>query len=233
MPSSEPNRIVELFSDFFLLGTALKAGTSDNGDARVVRAHLLTMFGAVDQRGEAVGISRDVIAQAKFALAAFLDEMVMTSRWREKRQWTSQLLQYELFQTQSAGVEFFDRLDAVRRQLPLNAHLLETYYLCLVLGFQGRYAIAGREKLSILIGELRRDLEVKQGEVPPLSPHAKQVDEVRQKRQESIVPLVLSGACCVLALLVYVLLGFMVGSNADEVAHKFDRVAHEVIEGGP
>jgi len=233
MPSAEPNRIVELFSDFFLLGNALKASASDNGNPRAVRAHLLTMFGAVDQRGESIGIPRDVIAQAKFALAAFLDEMVMTSRWREKHQWMSQLLQYELFQTQAAGVEFFDHLDAVRRQLPLNGHLLEIYYLCLVLGFQGKYAIAGREKLSILMGELRRDLEVKQGEPPPLSPHAKQLDEVRQKRQESIVPLVLSGACCALALLVYVLLGFMVSSNADDVANKFDRVAHEVTEGGP
>jgi type VI secretion system protein ImpK len=191
------------------------------------------MFAEGDQRAAGSGVSKDVLLEAKFALAAFLDEMVMTSRWPEKHQWASQLLQYEIFQTQVAGVEFFDHLDGVRRRLPLNAHLLEIYYLCLLLGFQGKYALAGREKLAALLGEVRHDLEITYGDTPALSPNAERPDEVRKKQQESMLPLVLTGACCGVVLLIYIVLSFMVGSNATDVAAKFDHLAQQVSEGAP
>jgi type VI secretion system protein ImpK len=232
MPIPHANRLSALFSDFFVLGPALKSA-SNFGDPHTLQSHVLGMFAEADQRADASGVPKEVVCEAKFALAAFLDEMVMTSRWPEKHQWTSQLFQYELFQTQVAGVEFFDHLDGVRRRLPLNAPLLEVYYLCLLLGFQGKYALAGREKLATLLGEMRHDLEIIYGEPPALSPNAKRLDEVRQKQQESMLPLVLTGTCCGLVLLIYIVLSFLVGSNASEVAEKFDHLAQQMSEGAP
>lgn len=48
----------------------------------------------------------------------------------------------------------------------LNTDLLELYYLCLALGFEGKYKLQGREQLRALIQDLGRDLQTRRGEVP-------------------------------------------------------------------
>src|SRR5438093_8521298 len=166
------NGLTTLFENCFVLGTALK-GMSNCGDHARLRSHLIEMFLDADRKGETFGLPKEVLRQAKYAVAAFLDEMVMNSRWPEKHRWASQMLQYELFGTQVAGVEFFDYLDTVRRKLPLNTDLLEVYYRCLALGFQGQYRLAGREKLKALIEDIKQDLQAKQGEITLFSPNGK------------------------------------------------------------
>jgi type VI secretion system protein ImpK len=232
MSTHHTNPLLSLFSDLFVLGTTLKTA-SNPGDVSTLQSRILAMLGEIDQRADAGGITKDVVMDAKFAVAAFIDEMVMTSRWPEKGQWGSRLLQYELFQTQVGGVEFFDHLDGIRRRLPLNAPLLEVYYVCLLLGFRGKFALIGHEKLAGLVADLRRDLDLTYGEPPPLSPNAKRPDEARQKRQESVLPLVLSGACCGLVLLIYIVLSFMIGSSAADVAEKFGQIAQQASEDSP
>ena len=47
-----------------------------------------------------------------------------------------------------AGERFFERLDKVRRAGEGKAELLEIYYLCMALGFEGKYKIAGPAKVG-------------------------------------------------------------------------------------
>ena len=176
---------------------------------------------------------KEVLRQAKYAVAAFLDEMVMNSRWPEKHRWASQMLQYELFGTQVAGVEFFDYLDTVRRKLPLNTDLLEVYYRCLALGFQGQYRLAGREKLKALIEDIKQDLQAKQGEIPLFSPNGKRPDEVRHLLKSPVFPLVASGIGLGVALLIYFVLAFIVSSDAHDVAAKLVPLTAQVTEVNP
>jgi type VI secretion system protein ImpK len=229
MPT-ERNPCMTLFSDFFVLGVSLR-GLNNCGDPVALRSQLLTMFAEADRRADTFGVATEVMQQAKYALAAFLDEMIMSSRWSEKQQWASRLLQYELFQTQAAGVEFFDHLDAIRRRLPLNIDLLEVYYVCLLLGFQGRYKLGGREKLVALMADVRRDLQVKQGEFLPFSPHGKRPDDIRQKRQESMLPVAISVGCAGVALLIYIVLAIMQSVDANDVANKLSARAKQAAEG--
>src|SRR6478672_10404327 len=105
MHVSEPKHLLDLFSELFLLAPAFKGAALNNADPQLFRSNLLTMFGTVEQQCEANGLPSEVVAQAKFALAVFIDEMIMTSKWRDKNQWAAQLLQYELFKTQAGGVE--------------------------------------------------------------------------------------------------------------------------------
>ena len=175
MSSAKPdNALLALFSDLLLLG-AISCDASEIGNVGKFRERVMELFQHAEQDGQRMGIPRDTLRLAKFAVAAFLDEMILNSSCRQKEEWAFRTLQYELFNTQEAGVEFFQELNAVRHSVPLNVDLLELYYLCLTLGFEGQFTLTGREKRKTLINELAHDLQVKQA-AHVLSPHAERPD---------------------------------------------------------
>jgi len=85
------------------------------------------------KRGE---VSREDYDQARFAVCAWIDEAIIASRWDGATEWLREQLQRVYYNTTDAGEKFFDRLNS------LGAHqreVREVYYLCLALGFRGRY----------------------------------------------------------------------------------------------
>ena len=73
---------------------------------------------------------------AFFPVIAWIDEVVLSSKNKDKRLWRKQLLQKKFFNTSNAGYEFFERLDG----LSDSAYDLRLLYLyCMFLGFKGRY----------------------------------------------------------------------------------------------
>jgi type VI secretion system protein ImpK len=108
-------------------------------DLPALRSHLLALLDAFARHPTAQDVPEE-IDEARFALVALADEMIIVSDWSQREQWRGDSLQLQLFQTNRAGDEFYDRLAALR---PDQNHAREVYYACLVLGFEGRYA--GRE----------------------------------------------------------------------------------------
>jgi type VI secretion system protein ImpK len=87
---------------------------------------------------------------ALFALLAWADEALITASWPGAPYWQRHLLQRQHFNVTTAGVEFYSRLDDLRKD---QAQVREVYALCLSLGFKGRYASA---QLSRQLDERRR-----------------------------------------------------------------------------
>lgn len=83
------------------------------------------------------GWSTENYKAARFAVCAWVDEIIMNSNWDHRSQWQSELLQTEFYRTTNAGEEFFDRLEQL---YPEQKSVREVYYICLALGFRGRYA---------------------------------------------------------------------------------------------
>jgi type VI secretion system protein ImpK len=89
-------------------------------------------------------VSEEDYRQAHFAVCAWVDEAILNSPWKEKAQWMREQLQRLHYQTTDAGEEFFERLN---RLGPAQAGVREVYYLCLAMGFTGRYCNPGDEFL--------------------------------------------------------------------------------------
>jgi type VI secretion system protein ImpK len=73
---------------------------------------------------------------ARFAIVAWADETILSSDWNSKDKWQREQLQRIYYQTTDAGEIFFDRLNSIG---PHQRDVREVYYLCLALGFKGRY----------------------------------------------------------------------------------------------
>jgi type VI secretion system protein ImpK len=81
---------------------------------------------------------------ARFAIFAWIDESILSSSWKERNRWLGEQLQRIYYQTSDAGEIFFEKLNS------LGLHQRDTrevYYLCLAMGFAGRYCNPGDELL--------------------------------------------------------------------------------------
>ncbi|OEU65340.1 MAG: type VI secretion system protein ImpK [Desulfobacterales bacterium PC51MH44] len=81
---------------------------------------------------------------ARFAVFAWVDEAILSSSWDQKIRWQGEQLQRLYYQTADAGEAFFERLNAIG---PHQRDVREVYYLCLAMGFMGRYCHEGDEYL--------------------------------------------------------------------------------------
>jgi type VI secretion system protein ImpK len=95
------------------------------------------------------GVKQGLVSQedydgARFAICSWIDEAMLNSSWNQRQQWQREQLQRLYYQTTEAGEEFFERLNQLG---PHQREVREIYYLCLALGFMGRFCQAGDEAL--------------------------------------------------------------------------------------
>lgn len=89
-------------------------------------------------------VSPEDFEAGRFAVCAWIDEAILNSNWPQKQQWQREQLQRLYYQTTEAGEEFFERLNVLGLH---QREVREVYYLCLALGFMGRFHQPGDEVL--------------------------------------------------------------------------------------
>ncbi len=148
----------------------IKAGiVAPSNDLRQKIAGMLEDF---EKRAERYRFNHKIVQVSKFALAAFVDETVLTNNFPLKNEWEKNPLQLEYFGEQLAGNKFFEKLEAMLNQIDVTADAVEIYYFCMLLGFKGRYAVYEHDKLLATMQSTANAL-VKAGKIKPveLSPH--------------------------------------------------------------
>ena len=88
--------------------------------------------------------------QVLYALAVLCDEVILTAGGQVGGIWGRHLLEERFFGSNVAGDQFFERLNRLQGA---PAEVLEIYYLCLTLGFSGRYQ-KGDPQLESIQAEL-------------------------------------------------------------------------------
>ncbi|MCW5980968.1 MAG: DotU family type IV/VI secretion system protein [Bryobacteraceae bacterium] len=138
-----------LFQELLTAVVRLRAGRQDVVSAEKFRGQVLHAIKFADQQAKTQGYTEDDIRLAVFAIVAFLDETILNLRQPVFKDWVRKPLQEELFGRHVAGETFFENLQQLlgRRDTPELADLLEVYYLCLLLGYLGRYSISSKAEL--------------------------------------------------------------------------------------
>ncbi|MDQ8021116.1 MAG: DotU family type IV/VI secretion system protein [Moraxellaceae bacterium] len=132
------------------------------GDETVFRMQVESHLSQARMAAMDAGFEREDIDAAVFAVVAWIDEAVLCSSWDRAGAWSRRPLQKTYFNTTRAGVEFFTRLDAVASN---NAAVREVFFLCLALGFKGRFAAdGGRMALEEIKAREFKALMGKEGE---------------------------------------------------------------------
>lgn len=119
----------------YVLG--LRATPSDkSGEYKQVRDDVARLLEQSRQSSLEHCCPQEEYDQARFAVCAWIDETLLASDWDQKQLWQREQLQRLYYNTTDAGVELFERLEQLDHR---QNDLREVFYLCLALGFKGRY----------------------------------------------------------------------------------------------
>jgi type VI secretion system protein ImpK len=124
---------------YFLKTAAKKQPPFEQVKADILR--LLTKSEECVRKGL---FSQEDYDQARFMICAWIDEAILGSSWDHKNLWQREQLQRLYYNTTEAGEEVFERLNALGLH---QREIRELYYLCLTLGFKGRFIRQGDEYL--------------------------------------------------------------------------------------
>jgi len=129
-------------------------------------------------------------------LCTVLDEAVLNTPWGNNSGWAQQSLLSLFHKEVSGGERFFDLLKSLAQNPAKNRNLLELMYLCLALGFEGRYRIIenGKNKLISIREWLYQILQKERGIADTtLSPHWQGITDRRNPLMR-LIPLWVFGA---------------------------------------
>lgn len=193
-----------------VLTLAAQLGTAhDLPQPDVLRRRIATLLEEMDRRGAEAKIPRRDLDDARYAIVAFIDEQLFRSSWSGRQQWMLEPLQLTYFNENTAGEGFFTRAEALEKERP---QVLQVYYLCLALGFQGKYAVKNGDGLGALIERLGAILGRQLPSTDLVSPHGTSPD-ARRGRAGREAPVLLIGAG-VITLAVLVFVGLRVALSA-------------------
>ena len=139
---------------------------------------------------------------ARYALCTLIDEAVSSTPWGGSAQWMKQSLLVTFYRETGGGEKFFLLLNKMGEQPGANIDLLEFFYACLALGFEGRFRVIEggkaqleqtRERLFELIRRQR------QQEDADLSGRWKGI-ETKQRRMSGAFVVWLAVSACGLVL---------------------------------
>lgn len=207
--------LADLCGDLLAFALQLKR-SSDPGDAEMLRTKIDEQFRALETKARQADIPADDVQQSKYAIAAFIDEMILTSSWGLKDSWADKPLQLAYFNDFAAGEEFYNKIDTLRGAK--RNSVLEVYYLCLALGFRGKFVdLQGMEKKKVLMDTMLREIR---GAAPAasgagsLSP-AWQPPDALPGIVKYFPAWFVAAACGLFIILLFVLLSSILGSSAD------------------
>ncbi len=222
-PKDGPS-LLTLATDLLLIGVKIME-TPNLGDTAALRKLLAAYFKDFERTCLTHRKPPEAVEEAKYALAAFIDEVIVSTPNNCREDWASEPLQAQFFNDHSAGEHFFTRLEALIGDMRRNLEALEVFYLCLGLGFQGRYRVEGQELLPNVVRNLLRRIEAVKGKPPQsLSPSAYVQPGLGNRGRGGRPFLIGAGVFLFLAAALFFVLQLSSGSPLDRVDEAVERV---------
>ncbi len=212
-----------------LLKLASSAGSMvSHQDVEGLRRQAMDEIKIFEGKARALGLPNDVTYTSRYALCAFIDEAVLNTVWGSSSIWAQQGLLSSLHNDATGGETFFVILDRLLKDPNPNLELLELMFVCISLGFKGRYAVMdrGQEKLEELRNIVFEHIRRQRGEFPrELSPHwQSQSNQKRSLRQ--FIPLwVVVAVACAILMAIYIGFTVVLEERSEPVYETLENIA--------
>jgi len=220
------NPLVSAAAGLVALPTQLLAMSSHN-DPAGLRNQVLEEIKAFENKSRIMGINPDVTYTTRYVLCAVIDEAVLNTIWGSSSSWGSQSLLSTLHAETSGGETFFVILDRLLKDPNANIDLMELMFICLSLGFKGRYAVMnqGQEKLEELRNIVYEQIRRRRGEFPQeLSPHWQSQSNQRTSLRNYVPLWVVVAVAGALLLAVYIGFTVVMDETADPVHQALESI---------
>ena len=164
-----------------LLLLVARLGAVQNVSGTTLRQQAVQEIRTCEDRLRTAAVSREDALVARYVLCTFVDTAVLNTPWGSQSDWASQSLLVMFHKEVSGGAKFFEIVERVRVDPARYIGLIELLYVCLALGYEGKYRHdpQGAAKLSQLQRELFELIRARRSLQSDLSPHWKGVEDRR------------------------------------------------------
>ncbi|MBM3108115.1 MULTISPECIES: type IVB secretion system protein IcmH/DotU [Pseudomonas] len=220
------NALVAAASDLLSEVVRLKHDANDES-LHDLNDRLTASLKLFDLRAQENGAQSSQVMAARYVLCTVVDEAVVTAKGNKESEWSQMSLLSSFHNETFGGEKFFQLLDRLSKNPVKHLPMLELMYLCMSLGFEGKYRVIPRGTLELedIRDSLYRQIRQLRGDVPrELSPHWQ---GLRDKRRGlvRIVP-VWGIALFTVACLVVMYSGFawVLGEQRDSVLRPYQQL---------
>ena len=199
-------------------------------DPSGLRANLLRAIAAFESRARAAGASAEHVLIGRYALCTVLDEAVAHMPWGASPEWVQRSLLVTLHREGFGGEKFFQLLEKAMEDTRRNIDLLELLYVCIALGFEGRYGVIedGREQLVALRDRLHAAIRRERGEFEPdLSGHWRGVPRAARPLVRRLSAWIVLASVTLLLFVLYLAFALTLASRSDPVFHALAAIRAE------
>jgi len=188
-------------------------------DVEGLRVGLVQAVRTFEAAARAAQVDHDLIAAARYALCTLLDETIASTPWGGGA-WASRSLLVTFHNEAFGGEKFFLILQKLSQNPQLSLPALELMYICLALGFEGRYRVIenGRSQLDTLRERLLQLIERQRGTAAPeLSVHWQGQGGKGEPLWRAVPVWIVAAAGAALLLVLHLLLSYRLGQASDPV----------------
>ncbi len=202
-----------------------------NDDVAALREQVLRTVKAFEAKARELGTSPEAAYAGRYALCALIDETVLSTPWGSDSVWNEQSLLATLHNETRGGEKFFQILSRMSEDPVRNLDLLELLYVCLCLGFRGKYGVVqnGHAQLQEIEHRLYQTIRAQRG-VPEteLSPHWRGATD-RGAAVARFLPLwVVPVLVCSVAVLLFMGLSYSLNRSSDDAFNRLSEIGRGV-----
>lgn len=213
------NPLVNAYAALLGLAPELERATApENPDVLRTRLHD-TLTHARDSAVSA-GVPLTRADQGAWFVAALLDDIALNTPWGGNSGWPRMPLVVSMYGNVDAGERFFDLAEDLIRFPERDPDLMELVFLCLSLGFRGKFRRDGGQgeaAIARMRGQISRLLRDRDAAEAPLAPHWKGV-EAEDEQKRFIVPIWSIGLMALAVVLaLYMALGIKLSNRGEQL----------------
>ena len=205
--------------------------TMNHPDPAGLREYLLRAIADFETRARAAGATPEHVLISRYALCTMIDEAVANMPWGASPEWVQQSLLVTLHREGFGGEKFFQLLEKAMEDPRRNIDLLELMYVCIALGFQGRYSVIenGRQQLDALRDRLHNVIRRERGEFErDLSGKWKGVQRVAKPLVRRLSVWLVLAAVALLLFVLYLIFALVLASKSDPVFNTLAAIHSDV-----
>jgi type VI secretion system protein ImpK len=230
--STGTNPLLQAAVPLLVLAGRLR-GQIANADVESLRRQAIQEIRNFEERARKSDVPAEDVLAARYALCTVLDEAVLNTPWGAQSDWSTQSLLVTFHREAAGGEKFFQILDRVSGEPQRYLALLELLYVCLALGFEGKYRLDDR--CAARLQEVREGLYhriegLRDSTEPELSPRWKGVEDRRNAVLRFVPWWVVAAACAALLVGAYIYFDSKLNTAAEPVSASLARIGLEQLD---
>jgi type VI secretion system protein ImpK len=223
------NSLVQAASPLLLLAVQLRHSVVQP-DAMHLREQTVAQIHRFEQLAQAANIAQQTTLAARYVLCTMLDEAVLNAPWGEHSGWAQKTLLVTFHSESYGGAKFFQILERLCADFAKHIDLIELMYICLALGFAGRYQIesGGRAKLADIQEDLYRRIQAQRAKpADELAPHWRGIEDRRNPLIRYVPLWVIAAAAAVILLGAFLFFYTRLNNASSPISAQLARIGLE------